>query len=116
MLKAARSSANWLDYTLFGAVCLAGVTLIVAPEGFLAHSPPCLFTLITGHECWGCGITRAVVSVLHGDFGRAWQLNPRVVVVLPLLFWECTILAWRVGNSLCKQIRLQIPNKPQISR
>ena len=36
-----------------------GVRCIV---GFNHHSI-CLFKLITGHECWGCGMTRAFDAV-----------------------------------------------------
>ncbi|MDR0789189.1 MAG: DUF2752 domain-containing protein [Bacteroidales bacterium] len=45
----------------------------------------CLFQNIFGVKCWGCGITRAVLSVLHLDFAAAWQYNELVVIVFPLL-------------------------------
>ena len=48
-------------------------------------APPCLVTLATGRACWGCGSTRALVAAAHFDFAGAWQANPLVVVILPLL-------------------------------
>lgn len=46
---------------------------------------PCLFTLIFGVHCWGCGMTHAVIALVKFQFEEAWNENPLVVVVLPLL-------------------------------
>ncbi|MBR3673170.1 MAG: DUF2752 domain-containing protein [Clostridia bacterium] len=43
----------------------------------------CLHKLITGKECFNCGMTRACLSVLHFKFEQAWNYNWRVVIVLP---------------------------------
>ena len=45
----------------------------------------CLIKILTGRECWGCGITRAIVSALHLDFVKAFEYHKMVVVVLPIL-------------------------------
>ncbi|MDR1005867.1 MAG: DUF2752 domain-containing protein [Bacteroidales bacterium] len=47
----------------------------------------CLFKNIFGVECWGCGITRAVVCCLHFDFSVAWAYNKFIIVVYPLLLY-----------------------------
>lgn len=47
----------------------------------------CLFRNLTGHECWGCGITRAVVSLYYFDFHGAWTYHRGIVVVAPLLVY-----------------------------
>ncbi len=47
----------------------------------------CLIKNITGHECWGCGMTRAVLSVINFQFTDAWLYNKLVIIVLPLLVW-----------------------------
>ena len=47
----------------------------------------CLFHNLTGQECWGCGMTRALASVAYLDFGAAWGYNRAVVVVAPLLLY-----------------------------
>ena len=47
----------------------------------------CLFHNLTGQECWGCGMTRALASVAYLDFEAAWGYNRVVVVVAPLLLY-----------------------------
>lgn len=45
----------------------------------------CLFKAITGKQCPGCGMTRAIASILRGDFQAALHYNFRVIIVFPLL-------------------------------
>ena len=47
----------------------------------------CLFHNLTGQECWGCGMTRALASVAYLDLEAAWGYNRAVVVVAPLLLY-----------------------------
>lgn len=47
----------------------------------------CIFKAITGHECWGCGITRAFYALFHLRFYEAYELNPRIVLVAPLFVY-----------------------------
>ncbi len=50
----------------------------------IGHLVPffCPFEAITGIQCPGCGITRALLSVVTGDFGKAFQYNPFVFLLL----------------------------------
>ncbi|WP_375708179.1 DUF2752 domain-containing protein [Lactobacillus delbrueckii] len=32
---------------------------------------------MTGYLCPGCGMTRAVVAILDGNFAKAWQMHCR---------------------------------------
>jgi hypothetical protein len=56
----------------------------------------CLFKNIFGRECPGCGITRAVLSVLHFDFENAYHYNKLVIIVFPLLsyIWIRRIISY----------------------
>jgi hypothetical protein len=53
----------------------------------------CIYKLVTGHECIGCGMTRAVLSVIHLQFENAFKFNKLVIIVFPLLayIWAKTI-------------------------
>ena len=37
--------------------------------------PKCMFKLLTGYSCPGCGIQRALYALLHGDVIKAIQYN-----------------------------------------
>ncbi len=68
------------------ALGLAGAALLFAFDPARhAFYPVCLFKKMTGYDCPGCGGLRAMHQLLRGDVWRAFQLNPLVVVGLPLL-------------------------------
>ena len=46
---------------------------------------PCAFHAITGLHCPGCGLTRMLHALVHGDVARAWSMNPLAMIALPLL-------------------------------
>ena len=48
---------------------------------------PCLFHEITGLECTGCGITRAIYSLMHFNFLAAIKFNAMFVFSLPLFLF-----------------------------
>lgn len=54
------------------------------PQWIMNGHPVCLFRNL-GLPCYGCGMTRALYSLLHGDLGAAWEYNSLVIVVAPLL-------------------------------
>lgn len=47
----------------------------------------CLVKNIFGVNCFGCGITRAVISGLQLDLIKAIEYNKMVVIVLPMLIY-----------------------------
>ena len=46
---------------------------------------PCVFHLITGLECPGCGSTRMLVSMTKLEFAEAFHYNPAIFCMLPLM-------------------------------
>ncbi len=50
--------------------------------------PSCPFFALTGWYCPGCGSTRALHQLLHGNLGTAFDLNPLLVMALPLVAYE----------------------------
>jgi hypothetical protein len=47
----------------------------------------CLFKNLFGIECYGCGITKAVIASIQFDFIRAFNYNKLIVVVTPLIVY-----------------------------
>jgi len=45
----------------------------------------CLFKMITGHCCYGCGLLRGISALLHGDYREALRLNRLNALTIPLL-------------------------------
>ncbi len=79
--------------------------------------PPCVFHSLTGLQCPGCGTTRALHHLLHGDIVGAFHLNAMLFVVVPfgvlasasrrfathpLTGWAAAVVtvAWWIGRNL----------------
>ena len=86
---------------------LAGLTAaaIAAVVGFwllrnfdpnAAHSlfPECMFRAFTGWYCIGCGMTRALHALAHGDVPQAFSMNPLAMSVLAI---SPLLLGWKLG-------------------
>ncbi|WP_312642222.1 DUF2752 domain-containing protein [Hydrogenoanaerobacterium sp.] len=46
---------------------------------------PCPVRTLTGFYCAGCGASRALRSVLHLQFYRAFRFNPALIILLPFI-------------------------------
>lgn len=44
----------------------------------------CIFKLLTGHDCPGCGTTRAFSHIAHGRLADAMRCNRLVIITFPL--------------------------------
>jgi hypothetical protein len=47
--------------------------------------PQCVFHALTGLECPGCGTTRALHALLHGDVAAAWRFNASLFFSAPFM-------------------------------
>ncbi len=45
---------------------------------------PCVFRLVTGLKCPGCGVTHMLVDLLRLDFAGAWRENAALMCLLPV--------------------------------
>jgi len=63
------------------------LALIILPKtAFDNHQHTiCLFTILSGIECYGCGLTRACMRIIHFDFNGAAEFNSMSLVVFPIL-------------------------------
>lgn len=60
---------------------------------------PCLFHLVTGLKCPGCGVTRMLASLLRFDLAGAFAHNAVLLCMLPLLLFLASL-------SLIRYIRI----------
>lgn len=62
---------------------------------------PCMFNEITHLYCPGCGITRALRSLVHLDFYQAFRYNNLIyilIVVLGIYFIEIILNKYKIKN------------------
>ncbi len=67
---------------------LLPVFLLLAPADFFDDGPPLCFSVIfLGMECFGCGMTRSIMHLIHFEFREAYFYNVLGFIVFPLLAW-----------------------------
>lgn len=80
---------------LFFIWVLGPAILVLLPADFFDEGPVmCLSRVLLDMECYGCGITRAVMHALHFEWAIAYEYNPLVVLVLPTLIFGWAKTAW----------------------
>ena len=65
-------------------VVLAMVYFLYEPTASSLY-PKCIFLELTGYQCTGCGMQRAIHSLLHLRVAEAWDYNAYFVIVSPVL-------------------------------
>jgi hypothetical protein len=90
--------------TKFIGVALIPVLLFFVPLQWIEHQHSiCIYKFITGNECYGCGITRAILSAMHLKFYEALRYNRLFLIVLPLLsyIWAKNLVnLWAQGKII----------------
>lgn len=78
----------WIVLLPFFFVCAVKLLVTYSPHSI------CVFKLITGKECWGCGMTRAFNELFNFHFQAAYAYNPRIIIVAPLMLfaWMQTVI------------------------
>jgi len=67
---------------------------------FTHFSIPCMFHLVTGWKCPGCGITTMVMALARFDIVGAFEANPFLFVSAPLIGAEIIYMFWRRSEGL----------------
>jgi hypothetical protein len=72
---------------IYRIVVLAALAALawIPPDAIAAMPPVCVFKALLGTECFGCGMTRALSALLHGDIASALAYNRLVLFALPAL-------------------------------
>jgi hypothetical protein len=66
-------------------LAFAGVYLFIFEPGKSGVFPVCPFRTLTGFACPGCGSTRGLHALVHGDIVTAFKFNPLLILSLPFL-------------------------------
>lgn len=59
---------------------------------------PCLFHLLTGFYCPGCGGTRAILLLFRGDFAGSFQYHPLVLYGVLVFGIEWVLFLASIGR------------------
>jgi hypothetical protein len=68
-------------------LAVAGVYLFIFEPGKSGLFPICPFRAFTGFACPGCGSTRGMHALMHGDVVAAFKFNPLLFLSLPFLLY-----------------------------
>lgn len=94
-----------------GAVAVAGAVYLYFHNPY-SYPLPCLFYLVTGLYCPGCGAGRACYSILHGRFLDAFCYNPLMTLLLPLIgiYIAARTTDWAItgGNHIDRLISVKL--------
>lgn len=66
-----------------GSIIACIVTLVLTGH----VTVPCIFNTITGYYCPGCGLTRAITSLLKGQLYQALRYNSIVFIDIPIILF-----------------------------
>ena len=89
------SSRDWSYWLLFTLeiTFLTGILGIASYVNFPSDIPfdkylSCPFKKTTGYDCLGCGLTRAFISLMHGEMLDVVKYNPMMIIAIPFLLWR----------------------------
>ncbi len=70
---------------LWGLLTGGAAYLFFYEPGRTGFFPLCPFRALTGFRCPGCGSTRALHQLLHGNLLASFELNPLLFLTLPVV-------------------------------
>jgi hypothetical protein len=72
---------------IWASLAVGGAYLYWFEPGKTGFFPSCPFRALTGFNCPGCGTTRALHQLLHGNVVSAFELNPLMILLLPVVVY-----------------------------
>lgn len=94
-MKAARVTK--LSITGISAAAIA--VLYAFPPSQYSFYPRCPFYTYAHFLCPGCGTTRAMYEMLHGNLAGAWHYNALFTMLLPLSFVWSAVVWFRAARN-----------------
>lgn len=83
----------------------AGGTRVVIPIAGIQLPELCFARRWLGLECPGCGLTRSLISIMHGRPSDAWRFNPAGFLVFGVIGFQIPYRVWQL-----KRLRLGLPS------
>jgi len=82
-----KKNKNGLKAILYLMITLGVVIFFYFYNPVTKAYPSCPFYHFTGLYCPGCGSSRAVYQIVHGNFLYALNLNPLMIISIPFIFY-----------------------------
>ena len=91
---------------IVAAAAVAAAVLFAWDPAQSDFFPLCLFHALTGLHCPGCGTSRALHQLLHGNLSAALALNPLMMVLLPAVIVSLLVRSLRkaAGRTVCRRV------------
>lgn len=103
----------WVAPVAVGGLALSScvyVALVDPNQPGNGFYPQCTFKQLTGLDCPGCGLTRAMHALMTGDPLRAINHNIVILAIFPIAVYVYT--RWLLMSTLGYELpRLRMPNK-----
>ena len=84
-------------------IAVAATYVFIFEPGKSGFFPVCPFRALTGFTCPGCGTTRALHHLLHGEVWSAFQLNPFTMIMLPIMLYVMATHTYSVIRGVPSQ-------------
>ena len=101
-----------LAKTFLMLLVLAGIYIRLSGQAFeTVYFLPCVFKGVTSIPCPGCGMTRACLAILQGEFSTAWRYHPFSFLLIGLiiltthfqmayfLFISTDLMIWSISST-----------------
>jgi hypothetical protein len=88
---------NKIRPVYIGALALGVIYYILLK--FTPVRIPCVFHLVTGYQCPGCGISRMIMSLTRLDFSAAFHYNQAIFCLLPV--WTVLLIIYFFFRPKC---------------
>jgi hypothetical protein len=85
-----------VGYALLFLLVAFGLFLMYLPADYFDMGEAiCLSVRFFNVECYGCGLTRGVMHLIHFEFAEAWAFNKLTFIVFPLLVYTLLFEIWQ---------------------
>ncbi len=77
---------KYFRYIKLGVMALAPMIILLLPADYFDQGPAlCPSVIFFNKTCFGCGITRAIMHLMHGEFSIAKEFHAYVFIIFPIL-------------------------------